>query len=172
MLIFVCVQLFLFQRLFDAGAQVERSFLRRICNAFSEAFFMFAGGLCCWRLQLNLSDDFSKTVQRTPFKKTNLSTAQKRSCCCCCCNPLPALVATINPAKLPQSRKTAKPHSINVNTVKNHTQPTQNQKNPTQKSLHPPSKYTHIFVLIKAICSDGILCQILYHSSSQIRSRQ
>jgi hypothetical protein len=51
--------------------------------------------------------------------------------------PTPALVATINPAKLPQNRKTAKPHNINVNTVKNDTQPTQNQKNPTQKPFHP-----------------------------------
>ena len=38
----------------------------------------------------------------------------------------------------PQSRKTAKPHNDNVNTVKNDTQPAQSQeKTPTQKSLHP-----------------------------------
>jgi len=37
-----------------------------------------------------------------------------------------------------QSRKTAKPHNINANTVKNDAQPAQSQeKTPTQKSLHP-----------------------------------
>ena len=39
---------------------------------------MFAGGLCCWRLQLNLSDDFSKTVQRAHLKKpTQINSTEK-----------------------------------------------------------------------------------------------
>jgi hypothetical protein len=39
---------------------------------------MFAGGLCCWKLQLTLSVDFSKTLQRDPFEKTNSNHQQRK----------------------------------------------------------------------------------------------
>jgi hypothetical protein len=42
----------------------------------------------------------------------------------------------------PQSRKTAKPHNDNVNTVKNDTQPAKAKKKPNTKIFAPPSKYT------------------------------
>jgi hypothetical protein len=45
----------------------------------------------------------------------------------------PAIVASINPFKMLQSRKTAKPHNDNVNTVKNYTQPGQTQEKPNTK---------------------------------------
>jgi hypothetical protein len=92
-------------------------------------------------LQLTFSEDFSKTMQRNPFEKTNLNQHyRKEVVVAVVATPLPAIVATINPSKAcPKTKKQLKPHNNNnLNNVKNDTQPTQNQeKPPTQKSLHP-----------------------------------
>ena|ERR1035437_5016022 len=98
-------------------------FLGGICSVFSGAFDVF-WWLCCWKLQLNLSGDFSKNHARAPFEKTSLNQQQRKEVVvvAVAATQLPALVATINIYKINlQCRKTAKLHNDNANTVKNAT---------------------------------------------------
>ena len=53
-------------------------FSKKNLQRFFKGFFMFAGGRCCWKLQLTLSDDFSKTMQNAPFKKNSLNQQRRK----------------------------------------------------------------------------------------------
>ena len=90
---------------------------------------MFDDGLCCWKLQLNLSDDFSKTVKRAPFKKTNSNQQQRKE-------DATAATATHSPHQLQQ------PKQKNSKTPPTTSTPRKTQ--PQHKNLCTPSKYTRI----------------------------
>jgi len=63
-------------------------------------------------LQLNLSDDFSKTVQRAPFKKPTQINNREKKLLLLLLQPTPCNSCNNQPLQnYLQSRKTAKPHN-------------------------------------------------------------
>jgi len=99
-------------------------------------------------LQLTLSDDFSKTVQRAPLKKlTQINSIEKKLLLlllqptpCTSCNNQP-LQTTL------KAEKQLNPTTTTSTREKRHATGPKPRKNPTQKSLHPRLN-THILLFL------------------------
>jgi hypothetical protein len=93
----------LFYWLFDVVVYVSAGFfLRRVCGAVSEAFLIFAGIFCCWKLQLTLFVDFSKNPAKSPFKRTDSKLQHQKKMLQLLLQLTPHNdVATITPVKQP-----------------------------------------------------------------------
>jgi hypothetical protein len=110
-------------------------FSKKNLQRFCKGFLCLLAGSVVGSCNRSPSDDFSKTMQRAPFKKTNLNQQQKRSCCCCC-NPFPPLVAAI------KAEKQLTPQHQRQHREKRRATGPKPRKNPDTKIFAPPSKYT------------------------------
>jgi len=86
------------------------------------------------------SDDFSKTMQRTPFKKTNLNQLHKKEV-------VAVVVATRSPRLVAaiKAEKQLNPQHQRQHREKRRATGPKPRKNPDTKIFAPPSKYPPIF---------------------------